>query len=78
MYENLEAQLMGYHQRKYIPIKPKIDTNPELAMRSILLMWKVQKKKRPIQGVKLVVTYITVKYIYIIFSLAWLLAPFIE
>jgi len=44
----------------------------------MVLMREVQKKKGPIRGPEPVTTYITVKYIYILPYLAWLLAPFVE
>lgn len=81
MYENLGACLIIYvpsKRSKYVPIQPKIDTNSELAMRSVVLVREIRKKKRPIRGLKLVATYIAVKYVDILSGLARLLAPFVE
>jgi hypothetical protein len=62
----------------YVLIEPKIDSNPEFTIWSVVLIREVRKEKGPIWGPKPVATYIAIEYVYVLSHLAWLLAPLIE
>ena len=62
----------------YIPIEPKIDSDPEFTMWSVVLVREVRKEKGPIRGPEPVATYIAVEYVCVLFRLAQLLVPFVK
>jgi hypothetical protein len=63
---------------KYVPVKPKIDTNSEFTMWSMVLVWEIRKKQRAIRGLKLDTAHIAIEYVCVFSCLAWLLAPFVK
>jgi hypothetical protein len=62
----------------YVPIEPKIDSDPEFTMWSVVLVREVRKEKGPVRGPKPVATYIAIEYVCVLSCLVWLLAPFVK
>ena len=62
----------------YVPIEPKIDSDPEFTMWSIVLVREVRKEKGPVWVPEPAATYIAIEYVCVLSCLTWLLVPFIE